>query len=367
MFAGVLIGKFNILFNIVMKKSIFVILGVGAMLLSSCAQQAEPTTFQRPVKLYRVQSMRLFERTYPGVVKSRQTVTLAFKMSGQLTNVGVSSGQKVSKGTLIAEIDPTDYKLTLESARAAYLNSKSQFERYSRLITRQAISEQEYESAKAAYKRDRSNYDNATSMLGQTKLFAPFSGIIENCYVDNYQRIQAAEPIVKLINPDDLEVDFVMPENNIDLMKAPHKEFFVTLEAYPTVRFKADMIKFVDASPDGVGVPVTVAFDDASFSAAKYDVRPGFSADVTLSIVNDMASDITAIPITALRGSLDGDADSVWVYNKADSTVMLRGIETGELFGKEMIAVTQGLAPGEEVVTAGVYQLVDGQKVRPLK
>lgn len=350
-----------------MKNSILLIVGVGAMLLSSCARHVEPTTFQRPVKLYRVQSMRLFERTYPGVVKSRQTVTLAFKMSGQLINVGVTNGQKVDKGSLIAQVDPTDYRLALESARAAYLNSKSQLERYSRLITRQAISEQEYESAKAAYERDKSTYDNATDMLGQTKLFAPFSGIIENCYVDNYQRIQAAEPIVKLINPDNLEVNFTMPENNIDLMKAPRKEFFITLEAYPTVRFKAKVIKFVDASPDGVGVPVTVAFDDASFSAARYDVRPGFSADVTLSIVNDMLSDITAIPITALRSSLDGKSDSVWVYNKADSTVTLKGIETGELFGKDMIAVTEGLVPGQEVVTAGVYQLVDGQKVKPLE
>ncbi len=204
-------------------------------------------------------------------------------------------------------------------------------------------------------------------MVRETKLYAPFSGIIERRYVDNYQRVQPSEPVVRLIDPEALEVDFTLPENNIDLMKSGDKQFYITFEAYPATRFKAKVTKFVDASPDGSGVPVTVALDDPSFDIRKYTVRPGFSAEVTLSIVNDDAADITAVPVTALRGGLTGSADSVWIYNKRDSTVTLHGVTTGELFGKDMISVTDGLVPGDEVVTAGVYQLVDGEKVRPLR
>jgi len=350
-----------------MKGKISVAVAVAALVLSSCAHKSEVVTFSRPVKLYTVESMRYFERNYPGVVKSEHISNLAFKMSGQLVKLNVENGQRVAKGELIAEIDPIDYNLQLDAARAAYVNSKSQLERYSRLIAKQAISQQEYESVQAAYKRDKSTYDNAASMVRETKLYAPFSGIIERRYVDNYQRVQPSEPVVRLIDPGALEVDFTLPENNIDLMKAVDKRFYITFEAYPAVKFKAKVTKFVDASPDGSGVPVTVALDDSAFDIAKYTVRPGFSAEVTLSIVNDEAEDLTAVPVTALRGGLTGSADSVWVYDKRDSTVTLHGISTGELFGKDMISVTSGLVPGDEVVTAGVYQLVNGEKVRPLR
>ena len=349
-----------------MKKHIIAAIAALPALLS-CTGKSGVVTFSRPVKLYEVESMRFFERNYPGVVKSERTSNLAFKMSGQLVKLNVENGQRVAKGEFIAEIDPIDYNLQLDAARAAYINSKSQLERYSRLIAKQAISQQEYESVQAAYKRDKSNFDNAMSMVRETKLYAPFSGIIERRYVDNYQRVQPSEPVVRLIDPEALEVDFTLPENNIDLMKSGDKQFYIPFEASPATRFKAKVTKFVDASPDGSGVPVTVALDDPSFDIRKYTVRPGFSAEVTLSIVNDDAADITAVPVTALRGGLTGSADSVWIYNKRDSTVTLHGVTTGELFGKDMISVTDGLVPGDEVVTAGVYQLVDGEKVRPLR
>lgn len=349
-----------------MKKHIIAAIAALPALLS-CTGKSGVVTFSRPVKLYEVESMRFLERNYPGVVKSERTSNLAFKMSGQLVKLNVENGQRVAKGEFIAEIDPIDYNLQLDAARAAYINSKSQLERYSRLIAKQVISQQEYESVQAAYKRDKSNFDNAMSMVRETKLYAPFSGIIERRYVDNYQRVQPSEPVVRLIDPEALEVDFTLPENNIDLMKSGDKQFYITFEAYPATRFKAKVTKFVDASPDGSGVPVTVALDDPSFDIRKYTVRPGFSAEVTLSIVNDDAADITAVPVTALRGGLTGSADSVWIYNKRDSTVTLHGVTTGELFGKDMISVTDGLVPGDEVVTAGVYQLVEGEKVRPLR
>ncbi len=301
-----------------MKKHIIAAIAALPALLS-CTGKSGVVTFSRPVKLYEVESMRFFERNYPGVVKSERTSNLAFKMSGQLVKLNVENGQRVAK------------------------------------------------SVQAAYKRDKSNFDNAMSMVRETKLYAPFSGIIERRYVDNYQRVQPSEPVVRLIDPEALEVDFTLPENNIDLMKSGDKQFYITFEAYPATRFKAKVTKFVDASPDGSGVPVTVALDDPSFDIRKYTVRPGFSAEVTLSIVNDDAADITAVPVTALRGGLTGSADSVWIYNKRDSTVTLHGVTTSELFGKDMISVTDGLVPGDEVVTAGVYQLVEGEKVRPLR
>lgn len=353
-----------------MKSSIFSAFAAMTAVLSfqSCAEQNQIKTFDRPVRLYDVESMHVFERNYPGVVSSETTSNLAFKMSGQLIRLDVEDGMSVKKGDFIAKIDPIDFKLQVDAARAAYVNSKSQLERYERLVEKQAISRQEYEGVQATYRRDKSNYENARTMLRETELYAPFSGIIEHCYVDNFQRVQASETVVRLIDPNALQIDFTLPDNNIKLLKANDVKFYVTFEAFPTTMFEAKIKKIVEASPDGTGIPVSVVIDDKSFNTTEYTVRPGFSATVTLKITNEERKDYTSVPLSALRSSLTGDkADSVWVYNPQDSTVSLRGITTGELFGTNRIAVTSGLEPGEKVVTAGVYQLVEGQKVRPLK
>lgn len=337
------------------------------VILTSCGQEQQVTTFERPVKLYKVESLGYITKSYTGKVVAEQISNLAFKMGGQLVKLNVEDGQKVTKGEFIAEIDPIDYSLQLDAAKAAYINSKAQLERYQKLIAKQAISQQQLEGAQANYARDKSNYDNAISMVGETKIYAPFSGIIEKRLVDNFQRVQPAEPVVKLVNLNQLEVSFILPESNISYMSSPDKEFFVQFETYPDVQFKAKVTKFVESSPDGSGVPVTVVIDDSRFNLQTYNIKPGFSCMVFLKIKNTSLKDVTAVPITAIYSNLGTTGDNVWVYNRATSTVELQKVSIGELFGKDMIVINSGLKPGDEIVSAGVSHVVNGQKVKVLK
>lgn len=80
---------------------------------------------------------------------------------GQIVKMNVSEGQSVKKGTVIAEINPREYMLQMEADKATYLTAQSQLERNKRLIERQAISRQDYETAEAAYVRARTAYDNS--------------------------------------------------------------------------------------------------------------------------------------------------------------------------------------------------------------
>lgn len=351
-----------------MKKHYLLLLGVVASLsVVSCASQSEVQTFERPVKIYKTQSLEFVTTSYVGTVKSDEISNLAFKMSGQLVKLPIVEGQVVSKGQLIAEIDPIDYTLQMESAKAAYINSKSQLDRFEKLVAKDAISRQQYEGAQANYARDKSVYENSQSMVSQTKLYAPFSGIIEKRFAENYQRVQATEPVVRLINPKNLEVTFTLPENNISYMSAPQKQFYVEFEAYPGLQFSAKVTKFVDSSVDGSGVPITVVIDDPKFNPSKYLIRPGFSCVVVLKLDNTTDKGRTYIPISALYNSLATGKDSVWIFNPSTSTVALKGVQVGELFGKDYVIIKDGVSPGEDVVMAGIYQLVDGQKVKLLK
>ncbi|MFI3267240.1 MAG: efflux RND transporter periplasmic adaptor subunit [Rikenellaceae bacterium] len=346
---------------------LLVMVTIASQIFFGCRTEAKVQTFERPVKLYTTESLEHLTTSYVGTVKSDEISNIAFKMGGQLTKLSVVDGQKVSKGQLIAEIDPIDFNLQLASAKAAYINSKAQLDRYESLIAKDAISRQQYEATQANYVRDKSNYESAQSMLSETKIYAPFTGIIEKKYVENYQRVQPAEPIVRLINPSNLEINFTLPENNVQYMNASTKEFFVEFETYPGVKFNAKVTKFVNSSVDGSGVPVTVVIDDASFDLQKYSVKPGFSCTIYLQIDNTTEEGVTFIPLSALYNSKETKKDGVWVYNSTTSTVELKDVTVGELFGNNNIIIKSGIKPGETIVSAGIYQLTNNQKVRVIK
>ena len=324
------------------------------------------TTFPIPVETIKVKSLEYINNSFTGVVKAVQTSNLAFKTGGQLMKLNVDEGQKIKKGQFIAEVDPNDYKLKLEAAKAAFIKSKSQLERFTRLIERNAISKQEFEGVQAAYASDKANYDNAISMLEETKIYAPFSGIIEKKFVENFQRVQPAEPVVSLINPNNIEMKFTLSESLFPLMSAVTKNFYVKFEAYPNIKFKAKLTKFVNSSVGG-GFPVTVQIDDPAFSITKYNIKPGFSCTVYLEVHNVEQTGLVSVPVTSIAANMANDNKYVWIYNPKTTAVVKQQVELSGLYGTNEVIINKGLKAGEIIVKAGVYSLVNDQKVKVVK
>jgi hypothetical protein len=72
--------------------------------------------------------------------------------------------------------------------------------------------------------------------------------------------------------------------------------------------------EFVDASPDGSGIPVRLAITDKSFNRDVYNIYPGFSCKVILSIDNETGKGYT-VPLSAVFKDLKTDETSVWLYH----------------------------------------------------
>ena len=88
-------------------------------------------------------------------------------------------------------------------------------QRAEKLLMKNAISMQEFETTQASYTNAKSAFENAQNTLNDTKLRAPFDGFIQKKYVENYQRVQPGQGVVCLINPAKLQVEFTIPETNI--------------------------------------------------------------------------------------------------------------------------------------------------------
>ncbi|RHJ90700.1 efflux RND transporter periplasmic adaptor subunit [Parabacteroides bouchesdurhonensis] len=347
-------------------KGIFIPLLVLVTLMVSCSQPPVKEQGPRPVKLTEVTSLNVVEKSFSGVVSPDQFSDLAFKMSGPLISLNVEEGQKVRTGQVVAEIDPQDFKWEYEAKKASFQTAEAQLNRAEKLLSKQAISKQEYESTEASYSNAKAAFEYAQNQLSQTKLRAPFDGFIQKKYVENYQKVQAGQGIVCLINPNKLQIQYTMPETNVIYFSNPY-QIFVEFDNYKGIRFKAKVKEYVEASPDGSGVPVFLYIDDPEFNLSKYKVAVGFSCRVILHIESESFNQgAVLIPISAIVAADESDSKYVFVYNNQSQTVERREIVEAELVGKDNVVVINGLKAGDQVVSAGATRLENGQQVRVL-
>ena len=330
--------------------------------LMSCSQPPVKEQGPRPVKLAEVTSLNLVEKSFSGVVSPDQFSDLAFKMSGPLISLKVDEGQKVRTGQVVAEIDPQEY----EAKKASFQTAEAQLQRAKKLLSKQAISKQEYETTEASYSNAKAAFEYAQNQLEQTKLRAPFDGFIQKKYVENYQKVQAGQGIVCLINPNKLQIQYTMPETNITYFSTPY-QIYVEFDNYKGIRFKAKVKEYVEASPDGSGVPVFLYIDDPEFNLNKYKVAVGFSCRVVLHIESASFNEGAVLaPLSAIVASEENNDKFVFVYNAQSQKVERRQIEESGLVGKDNVILTKGLKAGDQVVSAGATRLVEGQQVKVL-
>ncbi|MBS6297779.1 efflux RND transporter periplasmic adaptor subunit [Alistipes sp.] len=313
------------------------------LLLALCGcgrRQPAPETV-RPVKVVTASGAGVIDKDFAGMATPDDAVNLAFKLSGQVLDVPVSQGENVKKGALLAELDPRDIQLQVSADRSAYEEARSQLQRMQRLLEHEAVSQQEFEASRTRYAQARSAYDNSLDMLKETKLRAPFASVVERKYVDNYERVQAGQTIVRVVNPVTTQVQFTLPEG---------------------VKFPAVLKDYAKTSSDASGFPVSLRLTNAD--PGRYPVSPGMSCTITMQSA-DPVPDAVSLPVSAIFAPAEGGT-YVWIVT-GDGHVVRREVTLGELYGRDRVVVDSGVEPGERVVTAGVYQLRQGERVRILK
>jgi len=350
-----------------MKKKYGFVL-IAAILLASCGQKKETkTTTSRPVKTAIVESRSIIRKDFSGIVEAVEYVKLAFRVSGQIIQLPVIEGEKVKKGQLIAAIDPRDIALQYAATKSAYETAAAQVERNKRLLSRQAISVQEYEISLANYQKAKSEYELSVNNMRDTKLTAPFDGSIEKRLVENYQRVNSGEGIVRLVNTQKLRIKFTVPDDYLYLLRAKDATFKVEFDTYKGTIFNAKLEEYLDISTDGTGIPVTITIDDPAFDRAVYDVKPGFTCNIRLAsdIAPFIEEKLMNVPLSAVFGDSENKNTYVWIVK--DNRVSRREVTVYSPTGEANILISKGLKPDETVVIAGVYQLVEGQRVKEVE
>ncbi len=349
----------------------------ACLILTACGKEEPPAEapVARPVKMVSIGTGGAGgTREYPGQVSAIQHAEMAFEVPGRITEFPLKEGQTVSKGTLLARLDPRDYQAAKDAATAQRNATKADYERYRDLYERDAASRQELDVARRHYEVAEAELATARKALEDTMLKAPFDGKLARKLIDDPPvNVQAKEPVLILQDDSSLKLVINIPEGDWALAapgltpeeRAARAKPMVVISTLPDRRFPATIKEFATTA-DAVTrtFETTFAFD----KPADANIMPGMTAKViiTLSTEAGRATAIhTLIPANAVLSDDQGNA-YVWRVEPSTMQVQKAAVKSGELSGSE-IQILDGLADGDTIAISGVHNLREGMLVRKLE
>ena len=347
------------------------IFALVAFLFACSEELPEQEEVIRPVKMMTVGGdAGGGELQFPGSVSAGQDAELAFEVPGRLVELPVEEGQQVAKGDEIARLDARDFQANLNAERARLNAAKAEYERTEALYASDAASKQDLEVARRNYEVAEAGVTTARKSVEDTRLRAPFAGTIARKLVENFQNVQAKQPVVLLTDETSLKVEIDIPESTWafargSLTDAQNEDnnLRVIVSSYPDREFPAKITAAAtQADPVTRTYKLTLTFDPPD----DIQIRPGMTAQARGDVpVMDPSGQRVLVPSRAVAANDDGSA-YVWIVDSGTMQVSRRVVEQGQLSG-DSVEITNGLAGGETIVTSGVFQLREGITVRRLE
>lgn len=183
---------------------------------------------------------------FPGRVKASEEVNMAFKVSGTLKNILVGEGDRVRAGQLVAEMDPRDYQVQMDAVNAEYQSVKSEAERVMALYADSACTAYEYDKARYGLEQMAAKFDNARNQLADTKIYAPFSGVVRKRYYDPGTVVAAGMPVLTVVSDGKVEMVINFPAS-VYVHRDRLESFYATFNFIPGRKIP---LKLISMSPE---------------------------------------------------------------------------------------------------------------------
>ena len=399
-------------------------------LTTACSRQSPP----RPEGVRPVKTMVIggagasYVRSFPGRVEAAKTVDLSFQVPGLVVTLPVKEGQKVAHGQMIGQLRSSEFQARrqtaqgqldqgkavldalrvgerseeqlrreaqLSAAEAKVANTRTEAERYARLLPTGAVSTAEYELAQTAYHVAEEDRKAAQQMVekgiaarkeeieaqeGQVRslegrvqetrvqledatLRAPYNGVIAQRLIDEGEVVPANKPIVRFQNTDEIDIVVDVPET---VMAAGFRQANIAGMAAEFSHAPGQQFPVRIKELAQVADPATQTFQVrfGMRSPARMMILPGMTATVDVTYRRpSTAESRTFVPISAVTKQATGQ-QVVWVLGP-DETTRCRAVTMGEVKEGE-VEIAGGLRPGERIVVAGAPYLREGMKVRDL-
>lgn len=325
----------------------------------------------RPVKLDELVSRRLeMAMEMPGQIQPNQEANLSFEVPGVVRTILVAEGQRVEAGKVLAELNPLTYEIALDAARAQLEVAKQEADRARLLFEREATTQQQLDLAVSNQKVAQANYDNAEKALNDTKLVAPFSGIIAKIFIEDVVNVQPNQTILVIHDNSSLKLKVDFPET----MAATARPGIPLDQINTSVRPELFLTVFPDRRIPARFVEYSTLIDDATrtFEAVlEFEpptdmvIFPGMTAVLVGNHPRDLRGGDSEFAVPASAVVTDAEGQAYILATQTDSMTVERfDVDLGAYAGDEVEVFSDRLTSGLLVVTSGVNQLQPGDRVR---
>jgi len=310
-----------------------------------------------------------------GTVVPAAVATVRPQVSGVLQKIHFTEGQQVKAGQVLATIDPRTFEISVLQATGQRQRDEAQLEsarltlsRYRTLLEQDSIARQDVDTQAALVKQlegtvttDRAAENQARLNLSYTQVKAPIAGRVGLRTVDigNLVGSGDANGIAVITQFSPIDVEFAVPQDQVPELQRRIAQN-ATLPATALDRTRSNELaqgRFA-ALDNQVDVQTGTVRAKARFENADSKLFP--SQFVNLRLQVRTIENAVVVPVNALRHGANGDF--VFVLNEQQKTVSMRPVKRGQAT-VDRVQVTEGLKPGERVITEGADRLKDGAKV----
>jgi multidrug efflux system membrane fusion protein len=309
-----------------------------------------------------------------GTVTAYNTVTVRSRVSGELVDVAFQEGQRVKAGDLLAQVDPRAFQVALDQARGTQMQNLAQLEnarrdlqRYQALFKQDSIAKQQVDTQAAlvrqyegTVKSDQANVDNAKLQLDYARITAPISGRLGLRQVDRGNLVSSSDTngLVVITQTQPISVVFTLPETQLPEVRGEIAAGrTLPVDAYDRADTRRIATGVLETLDNQIDVTTGTLKLKAKFENADDALFPNQFVNVRLHVLT--RKDVTAIPTAAVQ---QGSAGAFVFLVQQDDTIVVRPVKLGAI-NNGMVAVNEGLQPGDRVVTEGTDRLRAGAKV----
>jgi RND family efflux transporter MFP subunit len=283
----------------------------------------------------------------PGKLYAVQQSKVAFQIGGKIQTISVDIGDKVEKGSVLAELDNREILANLNQADAKYKLAEQLLERFKDLKAQGHISIQELDKAESDFAVAQSQQDFYQVKLEQTKILAPFNGLIQSRYLDEGTVINPGLPILEILDSEKVEAHIAMPLNLVNKVSLKQTYAF-NLNGKPVL----GTLKRLSPMSLGGSNNRLAIFEFNTFFV------PGAVINLELEIYENARG--TWIPIKALSQS-DGGLWSVYTVDRSNK-INKELVEVIYYEGTNAF-VSGTLKNGDQVIKGGATKVIEGQLI----
>lgn len=316
--------------------------------------------------------------TATGTVQALNTVTVIPQVAGQLMSINFSEGKPVTKGEVLAQIDPRTFQASYDQTvskrnqdQSLLATARSNYQRSQDPKYRQYVSKMDQDTQRntvtqyqAAVAADDAAVRDAKVQLDYTRIRSPIDGLAGIRAVDPGNVVSTSTAIVTLTQLHPINVMFSLPEQNLDMVRRA---------ARGDAPLQVTALDRTDAHPIASGGVLKVIDNQIDTATGTFRLKSEFSNDdnmlwpgqfVNVQLLVSTVDGGLVVPAQAVQRGPDGD----YVYLvQGDNTVRMQPVAVAGEVGDSHVMIGSGLKVGESVVTEGQFRLKPGSKVNPLK